>query len=270
MTTFPRRQHARRNQSARTGKRRTFMAPGLRALALSLLVLGSVAAAVEVSSTQDASTSATILTDERGRALYVNLDEQGGTPLCTGDCTLNFTPVLAEGDTVVSGEVDASLLGTVTRDDGTVQLTYNGWPLYRFARDFNPVLRLGQGLNGVWYIVSVGGEPVGGPSTGGGADLSPEEVAALVSAGQQVFSTFCASCHGSNGQGGMGGPSLVNNANVARADHVLRQIVNGGNDMPAFGSFLSDDQVAAVATYVRRSWGNDLPALTPEEVKEHR
>lgn len=243
----------------------------LGVVALSIVTLVSMALGAGLSSVEDAANGATILTDENGRALYVTLDDSEGTSTCTGDCTANWQPLLVEGETTVAGDVDPTLVGSVTRDDGTEQVTYNGWPLYRYARDFNPNLRLGQGLGGVWYLVSVAGEPVGAPSaSGGGAELSEEEVASLVSAGQQVFGQFCAACHGTTGRGGMGGPQLAGNTAVGDANHVLRQIVQGGSDMPAFGPFLSDEQVAAVATYVRRSWGNDHPAISAEEVSEYR
>ena len=47
-----------------------------------------------------------------------------------------------------------TLLGTLTRDDGTVQVTYNGWPLYHFSGDTAPGDTNGQGLEGVWFLVS--------------------------------------------------------------------------------------------------------------------
>jgi mono/diheme cytochrome c family protein len=40
--------------------------------------------------------------------------------------------------------------------------------------------------------------------------------------------------------------------------------------MPAFGRFLTDDQIAAVATYIRNAWGNAAPAVTAEQVKHMR
>ena len=61
----------------------------------------------------------------------------------------------------IAGEgVDSTLLGTITRDDGTTQVTYNGWPLYYFAGDTAPGDTTGQGMEGVWFLVSPTGEAI--------------------------------------------------------------------------------------------------------------
>jgi len=60
--------------------------------------------------------------------------------------------------------VRAQLLGTVQRRDGAMQVTYNGWPLYYYARDQNPGDTNGQdveGFGGEWYLVTPEGHPVG-------------------------------------------------------------------------------------------------------------
>jgi predicted lipoprotein with Yx(FWY)xxD motif len=61
----------------------------------------------------------------------------------------------------MAGEgVDATLLGTITRDDGSTQVTYNGWPLYYFHEDAAPGDTNGQGVGGVWFLVSPEGEAI--------------------------------------------------------------------------------------------------------------
>jgi predicted lipoprotein with Yx(FWY)xxD motif len=56
--------------------------------------------------------------------------------------------------------VDASLLGTVERPDGSIQATYNGWPLYYFAGDPGAGDVNGQGVNDIWWVVSPAGEAI--------------------------------------------------------------------------------------------------------------
>jgi predicted lipoprotein with Yx(FWY)xxD motif len=56
--------------------------------------------------------------------------------------------------------VDASKFGTTKRTDGTTQVTYNGWPLYYFAKDKAPGDVTGQGVGSVWYVVSAAGDKV--------------------------------------------------------------------------------------------------------------
>jgi predicted lipoprotein with Yx(FWY)xxD motif len=57
--------------------------------------------------------------------------------------------------------LDPSLIGSITRDDGTVQLTYNGWPLYTYTQDVSPGDTNGQGKeDGDWSMISPSGEPI--------------------------------------------------------------------------------------------------------------
>jgi mono/diheme cytochrome c family protein len=88
--------------------------------------------------------------------------------------------------------------------------------------------------------------------------------------GQSVFTTAgCADCHGVNGEGGVG-PNLAGNQFLSDANSVVLQVIGGGGEMPAFGDSLNDQQIAAVATYVRNSWGNTFGPVTPEEVATAR
>jgi mono/diheme cytochrome c family protein len=79
--------------------------------------------------------------------------------------------------------------------------------------------------------------------------------------GAQVFATVgCSACHGANGEGGIG-PALAGNADLANAALVINQVLVGGGIMPPFGAQLTDDQIAAVANYVRTSWGNTAEVM---------
>ena len=78
--------------------------------------------------------------------------------------------------------------------------------------------------------------------------------------GAEVFATVgCSACHGANGEGGIG-PALAGNADLANAALVINQILVGGGVMPPFAQ-LTDDQIAAVANYVRTSWGNQAEVM---------
>lgn len=100
-----------------------------------------------------------VLTDADGMALYLFMPDQQGASTCYDQCAQAWPP-LTEAAGVGDG-LDAGLVGTTTRDDGTVQATYNGWPLYHFASDTAPGDVNGQGVNDVWYLVDASGEPVG-------------------------------------------------------------------------------------------------------------
>lgn len=79
----------------------------------------------------------------------------------------------------------------------------------------------------------------------------------------------CAGCHSSQGAGGIG-PALDGNPSVAEERYVVDTILTGGKQMPAFGPFLTDGQVAALATHVRTAWGNDYGSVDSDQVIDLR
>ena len=122
------------------------------------------AATVNVSESAD---HGSILVDANGMALYAFMaDTQNGDTSTCGDddgCATEWPPLVSDGDPVAGEGVDASLLGTITRDDGTMQVTYNGWPLYLFEEDTAAGDTNGQGIDefgGLWFLVSPTGEAI--------------------------------------------------------------------------------------------------------------
>jgi predicted lipoprotein with Yx(FWY)xxD motif len=118
------------------------------------------AARVSVGSSQHGSLG-TILIDQSGKTLYRHSPDGAGSPTCTGGCAVTWPPVVAAGSTDVVGTagVATSELGTVTRPGGTLQVTFNGMPLYRFAGDTKTGDAKGQGLDSVWFVVSAAATP---------------------------------------------------------------------------------------------------------------
>jgi predicted lipoprotein with Yx(FWY)xxD motif len=102
----------------------------------------------------------TILVDDGGKTLYLFVPDAQGASTCYDDCEANWPPFAGE---VSAGEgVDESLLGTTERTDGTVQATYNGWPLYYFAADAAAGETNGQGISDVWWVVDAEGNAIEG------------------------------------------------------------------------------------------------------------
>jgi predicted lipoprotein with Yx(FWY)xxD motif len=107
----------------------------------------------------------TILVNGEGLSLYVTSNDtpDSGTSSCMDACTVEWPPLLTDGDPVAGEGVDASLLGAITRDDGTTQVTYNGMPLHTFDEDTAAGDTNGQGVDdefGHWTLVSPAGEMI--------------------------------------------------------------------------------------------------------------
>lgn len=88
-----------------------------------------------------------ILGNAQGRSLYTFDVDQPNVSNCSGGCAAVWPPVLTT-------ETDLTApFGSITRQDGTTQLSINGKALYLFARDANTGDILGDGLNGTWHLV---------------------------------------------------------------------------------------------------------------------
>ena len=208
------------------------------------------------------------LVDGAGMTLYLFTPDAQGASTCVDACAQNWPPLLADGDVAVADGLDAALLGTVERADGAQQVTYGGWPLYTFVNDVAPGDANGQGRNDVWYVVGTDGTALGMAASGGEDDL----FAAYMEEGAQVFGRICASCHGINGDESLASHVvlLANNGRLENQRLVLRRVIHGSGYMPGFGAALSDREVAAVATYVRNSFGNEFGIVGEEAAAADR
>lgn len=128
----------------------------------------AAAAGYTVTSVQDPKLGA-FLAGEDAKTLYVFTKDAGGKSVCSGDCAAKWPPfVLDAGETVTAGTGVTGTFGTITRDDGKTQVTYQGAPLYYFAADTKAGDVNGQGIGGVWFVAATGGGPGGAspaPST---------------------------------------------------------------------------------------------------------
>ncbi len=101
-----------------------------------------------------------ILADAKGRALYAFTVDKGGNSACYQQCAKTWPALTVKGEPTVGEGLQASLLGTTTRTDGTTQVTYKAMPLYHFAGDAKPGDTKGQGLNKVWWVIAPDGSLV--------------------------------------------------------------------------------------------------------------
>jgi predicted lipoprotein with Yx(FWY)xxD motif len=106
-----------------------------------------------------------VLVDSKGFTLYYfEKDTQGGKSTCYGPCAAGWPPLTTEGAPEGMGGVQASKLGTTKRSDGTMQVTYAGWPLYTFVEDKKPGEDNGtdvKAFGASWYPLHANGEKAG-------------------------------------------------------------------------------------------------------------
>jgi cytochrome c oxidase subunit 2 len=94
------------------------------------------------------------------------------------------------------------------------------------------------------------------------AELMKQEMSMdqLMAEGKKVYDRSCAACHGPNGEGGVGPAMKAGAVTTGAMDQHLDVVVNGvpGTAMQAFGGQLNDIEMAAVITYERNAWGNNM------------
>ena len=121
------------------------------------------AAAAATGGTVDAASSSLgkILVAKNGMTLYMFASDQNGKSSCSGPCAKFWPPYT--GTPKAGTGLQASLLGTIMRSDGTSQVTYDGHPLYLYAGDSSPGATNGQGVNtfgALWWVVAPDGSVV--------------------------------------------------------------------------------------------------------------
>jgi predicted lipoprotein with Yx(FWY)xxD motif len=103
------------------------------------------------------------LVGSNGRTLYLFQGDKNGTPACTGACATAWPPDIVTGQPRAASGINQDLLGTITRPDGTTQLTYNGHPLYYFTADVAAGTAHGQGVKAFgaeWYVIAANGSKI--------------------------------------------------------------------------------------------------------------
>jgi predicted lipoprotein with Yx(FWY)xxD motif len=102
-----------------------------------------------------------VVVDADGRTVYVfDKDTAGsGKSACAGDCLAKWPPVEATSGELTGHDVTGQI-GTITRDDGTEQVTLAGMPLYLYSGDSHAGDVTGQAVGGVWWAVSPDGKKI--------------------------------------------------------------------------------------------------------------
>jgi predicted lipoprotein with Yx(FWY)xxD motif len=102
-----------------------------------------------------------LIVDSKGFTLYNFHKDKGGKPTCYGACEEAWPPLTTNGKPQAGEGAMASKLGTTERKDGTLQVTYAGWPLYTYVGDSKPGETNGNDISAFgaeWYALQPNGE----------------------------------------------------------------------------------------------------------------
>jgi predicted lipoprotein with Yx(FWY)xxD motif len=97
-----------------------------------------------------------VVTDVKGFTLYRFDNDKPNESTCDGECAAAWPPATVPDENFTVEGVDK--VGSIVRKDGSRQLTVDGMPQYRFAKDGKPGETKGQGLQGKWFATGKGGE----------------------------------------------------------------------------------------------------------------
>jgi mono/diheme cytochrome c family protein len=139
-------------------------------------------------------------------------------------------------------------------------------------------------LNAMAVYLKSRAQSGGEPTTPTQVAPTTEQAAAMMTDGAKIYEKHCADCHQADGKGvARVYPPLANNQSITMSFPInpIRIVLNGGfppstegnprpYGMPPFFQELTDDEVAAVVTYIRRSWGNAALPVSPAEVVKAR
>lgn len=122
---------------------------------------------------------------------------------------------------------------------------------------------LGSAIGGLVSGEGGEGEGTGLPATGEDARLAE---------GERIYNDVCANCHQENGQGRGDYPPLAGSGLVTQEDPsgAIQMVLHGGSVMPAFADRFSDEEIAAVVSYIRSAWDNAAGPVDAGQVGELR
>jgi predicted lipoprotein with Yx(FWY)xxD motif len=146
--------------SASTAAQGRYGVPSSTAAAPATTSSAAPAAAAAVVTTKHGKLGTILAVGGKHMTVYMFEGDKGSASACSGACAHVWPPVTTSGSPTASGTAVSADLGTITRSDGTMQVTYKGHPLYYFARDGDASDAYGQGVVGFgssWYVLSPSG-----------------------------------------------------------------------------------------------------------------
>ena len=129
-----------------------------------------------------------ILVDSKGLTLYTFDKDTGSKSTCSGACAKGWPPLIASGKPTAGSGVSSGMLDTSRRSDGSMQVTFDGHPLYTFFEDKSPGDVTGNGstaFGAAWNAVQPSGAkaPAGGSTASSGSSSSSGAASSSTSSG---------------------------------------------------------------------------------------
>ncbi|HST25677.1 MAG TPA: hypothetical protein VLJ76_06775 [Gaiellaceae bacterium] len=148
----------------------------IAAVAVVLVVLAATATALAATKTASQvktrkTSIGTILVDSKGKTLYMFAKDKSGKSACSGTCATYWPPYMTTGKPTAGTGAKATMLGTIKRSNGKLQVSYNHHPLYHFKLDTVAGAVKGENqdaFGGRWYALSSKGAKVLPASTSSG------------------------------------------------------------------------------------------------------
>jgi mono/diheme cytochrome c family protein len=278
-------------QINRSGSQRTANAT-LAAMVLSAIV-GATAAIAQNDAAMVTEENATHIAMLGGQNEVPAVDAPGtGTAFVRYDADTSRIAWTVEYAELTGPATGAHIHGPATTEETAgvlINLGQDGIPEGRFEGEADITPEQAAQLNdGLLYVnihteANPGGEVRGQlqAAAEGAASAAPAEeagpdpalLAELTNEGASVYRSRCAGCHGRDGEGQPpaqdAAPALAGRIGLLSVRTIVNQVVRGGDYMPAFDT-LTDRQIAAVATYIRNSFGNSYGIATEDEVAGFR
>ena len=149
--------------AAATGAAQTQTGSGYAASTTTSASAPSSAASAVLVTTKHNKLGTILAAGPKQKTVYLFEGDKGSASACSGTCTQVWPPVTTSGEAKSSGSAMAGDVGTITRADGSKQVTYKGHPLYYFARDGDKGDAYGQGIVGFgasWYALAPTGNKI--------------------------------------------------------------------------------------------------------------
>jgi predicted lipoprotein with Yx(FWY)xxD motif len=118
-----------------------------------------------------------VLVDSQGHTVYMFEKDESDESYCNGKCAKVWPPYTTKGDPKAGKGAEASKLGTLKRDDGSTQVTYDGAPLYLYVSDKKPGDATGNELDqfgAEWYALRPSGDKAESDEAAGGGSGGDE------------------------------------------------------------------------------------------------